>query len=71
MNQDLISRQAAIDSVCEVCENCEYFYNEKLIQTIKDLPSVQPLDAQVSYYRGELDAVTKCIAIVKRMQEGK
>lgn len=39
---DLVSRQLAIDSVCEVCENCEYFYNKKLIQTIKDLPPVQP-----------------------------
>ena len=36
---DLISRQAAIDSVCKYCE---YYYNENIIQTIKDLPSAQP-----------------------------
>lgn len=36
---DLISRQAAIDAVCEYCE---YFYNEKVIQSIKGIPSVQP-----------------------------
>lgn len=36
---DLISRQAAIDAVCEYCE---YYYNENVIQSIKDLPSAQP-----------------------------
>ena len=35
---DLISRQAAIDSVCE---NCEYFKNEDVIQSIKEIPSAQ------------------------------
>ena len=39
---ELISRQAAIDAVCEYCEYCEYFYNEKVIQSIKKIPSVQP-----------------------------
>ncbi len=34
---DLINRQDAIDSICKYCE---YYYNENLIQTIKDLPSV-------------------------------
>ena len=39
MNDDTISRKAAINSVCKYCE---YYYNENLIQTIKDLPSAQP-----------------------------
>ena len=36
---ELISRQAAIDAVCEYCE---YFKNENVIQSIKEIPSVQP-----------------------------
>lgn len=36
---DCIDRQAAIDAVCEYCE---YFYNENVIQSIKEIPSVQP-----------------------------
>lgn len=36
---DTISRQAAIDAVCEYCE---YYYNENVIQTIQDLPPAQP-----------------------------
>ncbi len=56
MNQDLISRQSAIDSVCEVCENCEYFKNEKLIQAIKDLPSAQPEPAiPLSWIEGQIE----------------
>lgn len=39
---DTISRRAAIEAIDSVCEYCEYFKNEKLIQTIKDLPSAQP-----------------------------
>ena len=39
---DCISRQAAIDAVCEYCKYCEYFYNEKVIQSIKEIPSAQP-----------------------------
>lgn len=39
---DLISRRAAIEAIDSVCEHCEYFKNEKLIQTIKDVPSSQP-----------------------------
>ena len=39
---DLISRQAAIDAVCKYCE---YYYNENVIQNIKEIPSadVQPV----------------------------
>jgi len=33
---DLISRQAAIDAVCKYCE---YYYNENVIQSIKEIPS--------------------------------
>lgn len=36
---DLISRQAAIDAVCKYCE---YYYNENVIQSIKEIPSAQP-----------------------------
>ena len=36
---DVIYRQAAIDAVCK---DCEYYYNENVIQDIKDLPSAQP-----------------------------
>lgn len=36
---ELIDRQAAINVVCK---DCEYYYNENLIQSLKDLPSVQP-----------------------------
>lgn len=32
---DLISRQAAIDAVCKYCE---YYYNENVIQSIKEIP---------------------------------
>ena len=39
---DCISRESAIDAVCEYCEYCEYFYNEKVIQSIKEIPSAQP-----------------------------
>lgn len=35
---DCVSRQAAIDSVCKYCE---YYYNESVIQDIKDLPPAQ------------------------------
>lgn len=39
---DLIDRQAAIDAVCKYCE---YYYNENVIQNIKEIPSedVQPV----------------------------
>ena len=37
--QDLISRQAAIDAICK---DCEYYYNENVVQDIKDLPSAYP-----------------------------
>ncbi len=36
---DSISRQAAIDAVCK---DCEYYYNENVIQCLKDLSSAQP-----------------------------
>lgn len=36
---DTISRQAAIDAVCKYCE---YYYNENVIQRIKEIPSAQP-----------------------------
>ena len=37
-SSDTISRQAAIDSVCKYCE---YYYNENVIQSIKEIPSAQ------------------------------
>ena len=37
--QDLISRKQAIDAVCKYCE---YYYNENVIQSIKEIPSAQP-----------------------------
>ena len=33
---DLISRQAVLDVVCKYCE---YYYNENVIQSIKEIPS--------------------------------
>ena len=33
---DYISKQEAIDSVCKYCE---YYYNENVIQNIKEIPS--------------------------------
>ena len=63
LGTDCISRQAAIDSVCKYCE---YYYNENVIQDIKDLPSAQTelcedavsrLDA-ISHFRGIADATS-------------
>ena len=48
---DLIDRQAAIDAVCKYCE---YYYNENVIQNIKEIPSedVQPV-RHGHWYHGE------------------
>lgn len=45
---DLISRQAAIDAVCE---HCEYFNNEKVIQRIKEIPSVHVQPEKDAYMK--------------------
>ena len=63
---DCIERQAAIDAVCEYCE---YFYNENVIQSIKGIPSVQPEKMQLSTDKTQLskedatkDATFDCIS---------
>lgn len=45
-SNDMICRQDAIDAVCK---DCEYYYNENVIQCLKDLPSAQPEIKPISY----------------------
>lgn len=44
-DKDTIYRQDATDAVCE---NCEYYKNENVIQHFKELPSAEP--EQCEYY---------------------
>lgn len=84
---DMVSRKAVIDAVhtatygfiCGAEDGDEMTEADKLVLSInkavctaiKALPSVQPLDAQASYYKGKLDTIAECRAILKSMQEGK
>ena len=68
MNKRLIYAEDAIDAVCEYCEYCEYFYNEKVIQRIKEIPSAQPEHTEThscDYERTETHDLVSRDAVIK------
>ena len=62
---DCISRQAAINAVCEYCE---YFKNENVIQSIKEIPSAQTESKREWYMKGYRDA-QRWIPVTERLPE--
>ena len=55
---DYISREAAIEAVCAYCE---YYYNENVIQSIKDIPAADVVERKWNtYYHGGTDFSYSC-----------
>lgn len=65
---DLIDRQAAIDALADQLYHSAEDYRTA-VKVIGNLPSAQPIDVQVAYYRGKIDGIKECRARLKKMNE--
>jgi hypothetical protein len=72
-SDDTISRQAAIDAMCELMSHWFGCDTKDEIREIKreleKLPSAQPIDVREAYYRGKIDGVKECTARLKKVTE--
>ena len=75
MDNDTISRQAAIDAMeglpkyFDKTDTLCLDYADVLAVLSEHLPSAQPIDVQEAYYRGKVDGIKECTVRFKKVNE--